>query len=158
MTLPVPTPQETAEWIHENEVCFEITPHYDFYRQKTLCLGLDLTLFAKRPLHCQGGDPGCPACAQTYKMLRAIALRALPPGIHGEFAPFDASFHLRPETHWRTEVDLVVEISGPKGSPDPARDSEQRLNRLISGALEGVGVQSKVWQDSPRGLESGAQG
>ena len=145
MTTAIMTPQGLKDWVHETEVCFEIAPHYDFYRQSKLCAGLDLLLFAKRPPLCRGGDPGCPACAGAFHKLRMIALHALPPGLQCEFGPFDASFHLRPETNWKAELELVVEITGPDGARDPTVRQDRPLAGLISDALESLGAQARVW-------------
>jgi hypothetical protein len=136
---------ELKDWIRENEVCFEIGPNYELYHQDKLQVGFELTLFAKRPSGCRRGDPGCPACTETYETLRGIALKVLPPNLRSEVGPFNAAFHLRSETHWKTEVDLVVQISHPAGTFDAVDEEDRRQSRLLAEALDGLGVRSRVW-------------
>jgi hypothetical protein len=133
------------DWIRENEVCFEILPHHEFHHGSKLQVGFELTLFAMRPLLCQGGDPGCPACEASYAMLREIALRTLPPDVHHVIDPFHAAFHLRPETHWKPEVELVVELIDLDKTFEAVDEDDRRHSRRVAEALEALGAQSKVW-------------
>ena len=138
------TAKELEDWIRENEVCFEILPHHEFYHRSKLQVGFELTLFAMRPPLCQG-DPGCPACEASYAMLREIALRVLPPDVDHVIDPFHAAFHLRRETHWKTEVELVVELIHLDETFEVVDEDDRRHSRGVAAALEALGAQSKVW-------------
>jgi hypothetical protein len=137
--------EEFRDWIRENEVCFEILPHHEFYHRSKLQVGFELTLFAGRPPLCQGGDPGCPACEASHEMLREIALRVLPPDVGHVIAPFHAAFHMRRETNWKTEVELVVELIDLDETFETVDEDDRRDIRRVTEALEALGAQSKVW-------------
>ena len=137
--------EDLRGWIRENEVCFETLPHHEFYHRSKLHVGFELTLFARRPLLCQGGDPGCPACEASHAMLREIALRVLPPDVTWVIDPFHAAFHMRRETNWKTEVELVVELIDLDKTFDTVDDDDRRDIRRVTEALEALGAQSKVW-------------
>jgi hypothetical protein len=137
--------EELRGWIRENEVCFEILPHHEFYHRSKLQVGFELTLFAVRPRLCQGGDPGCPACDASHAMLREIALCVLPPDVGYVIAPYHAAFHLRPETNWKSEVELVIELIDLDETFDAVDEDDRRDIRRVTKALEALGAQWKVW-------------
>ena len=143
------TGKELEDWIRENEVCFEILPHHEFYRRSKLQVGFELTLFAMRPPLCQGGDPGCPACEASHAMLREIALRVLPPDLQHVIDPFHAAFHMRRETRWKPEVELVVELVNLDKTFDTVDEDDRRHSRRVAEELEALGAQSKVWSARP---------
>lgn len=136
--------KELEDWIRENEVCFEILPHHEFYHRSKLHVGFELTLFARRPPLCQG-DPGCPACAASHGMLREIALDVLPPGVEHVIDPFQGAFHMRRETRWKSEVELVVELINLDKTFDTVDEDDRQQSRRLVDALEALGAQSKVW-------------
>jgi hypothetical protein len=134
------------EWIRANEVCWEITPHYEVHEHAPRQAGFDLRLFARRPAACTS-DPGCPACAETHEQLRQIALAVLPDGVRYAIEPFDAAFHLRPENRWQPELDLVVEVLAG-GTSQTGDHSDRDHTRAVAEALSRRGARARVWHEA----------
>src|SRR3989304_5625483 len=99
-------------------------------------------------------------CWDVYEKLRAIALFALPrqhrPTRH-EIAPFDASFHLWPESKWVPEVQLTLEIVHRRDYLRPIDDCEQKCAREIQARLRVLGARSRAGSEGrePLGVETG---
>ena len=138
-----PRDETAQEWIRANEVCWEITPHYEIHEHTQRQAGFDLRLFARRPAACTS-DPGCPACAQAHEQLRQIAFSVLPEGARYSLEPFDAAFHLRPENRWEPELDVVAEVLPRLETAD---SGERDRMRAVGEALSRLGAQAPVWRE-----------
>ena len=133
------------EWIRVHQVCWELMPYHEMHEHAKIQVGFELTLFARHvePL---SNDPGCPECSRIYERLHEIALRALPKDVHAgcvEVSPFDAAFHLRPETGWLPEVTLTLQLVHKHGTLAGA--DEQRWAVEIQQQLRSLGIQPKAW-------------
>ncbi len=140
-TTPLSDKELTA-WIRDHSVCFEVSPHYEVYRHARRQVALDLTLFAQLPEHTVA-DAGDAESSETWGRLRDIALRVLPPDAHRDVEPFDAAYHLRPETLFEPEVEFNVEIW-----PDAAGAVDDEVKGQVHAmeeALLRLGAQRKVW-------------
>jgi hypothetical protein len=134
---------ELSQWIRAHNICYEVSPHFEVYQHAKRQAAYDLTLYAPRP---EGtlADPASPANAETWEQLREIALRVLPQDAHYDIDPFDAAYHLRPETRYEPEVDLNVEVWPPEGFA-PVDEELRQQGRVIEEALLKLGAQPKVW-------------
>jgi hypothetical protein len=134
-------------FVREQRVSAEIAPHFDIDERHRVQTAFDLSLFAARPAACRG-DPACDACQAAWERLAELARSVLPPEAHYRLEPFDASFHLRRESGWEPEVELVVQIlprdlgPGLERVDEAARDTVAR----VQGALDALGVARGVWR------------
>lgn len=145
-----------AAWVREHRVTWELGPLQEMVDHRLATVGLELRLFAQ---HSDGvhPTPGCSECVSLHDKLRAITLAALPHERRAswcQLAPFDAAFHLRPESEWRPEVELTVRITHRNGSPRPLDDNEKRCADEVQQALRELGVQPKRWT-APSGVTPG---
>jgi hypothetical protein len=113
-------------------------------------VGFELRLFGQ---HGSGAhpSPGCAECVALHDKLRSIALAAFPKEhrpTRYDVEPFDASFHLRPETEWTPEVQLTVHIVHREGYLRPVDECEKRCSQEIQEALRVLGVQARAWSKS----------
>jgi hypothetical protein len=140
-------------WIRDHRVCWEIGPLTEHDGHASRPVGLELRLFAS---HAADADaaPGCAVCVELHQTLRAVALLALPeeprPSRY-EFEPFDSSFHMRPESGWRPEVQLVLRIVHGHDFFAPVDECERRCAAEIQDRLRCFGVQPRAWRDPARG-------
>ena len=144
-------------WVGEHKVCWEIGPFVELDQHpnkapERVQVGFELHLFAR---HSEGvkADPGCHECTGLFERLRALAEFTLPKEnrpTHYEIAPFDGSFHLRPESEWVSEVQLTLRLVHERGYLEPVDDCEKRCAEEIQKALRGLGVQPKIWSDARR--------
>ena len=140
-----------SDWIREHRICWELSPLVEMADGRRLPVGYELRLFAR---HTAGvkADPGCHECASLYEKQKAVALSVLPrearPTTY-EFEPFDASWHLRPETTWTPEVQLVLRIVHRGGYLQPIDPCESTCAKEIAAKLRELGAQEKVWVDRP---------
>lgn len=143
-------------WVGEHKVCWEIGPlvELDQHPGKTpvrVQVGFELRLFAR---HSEGvqADPACRECTSLFERLRALAVFTLPKEhrpTRYEIAPFDNSFHMRPESQWVPEVQLTLRLIHEHGYLEPVDDCEKRCAEEIQGRLRALGAQPKAW---PKGL------
>ena len=150
-------------WVTEHKVCWEIGPlvELDQHLGKDTArvqVGFELHLFAR---HSEGvkADPGCRECMSLFERLRALAELTLPKEhrpTRYEIAPFDSSFHQRPESQWASEVQLTLRLIHERGYLEPVDDCEKRCADEIQQALRALGVQPKAWSDSRRAVSSKA--
>ena len=145
---------ELKEWVREHEVCGDVTPHFEIHDHLKIQVGYNLTLLAKTSPLCSL-DPGCDRCALVFEGLEGIARRVLPEGARVEMEPFDASFHLRPETHWEPEVELVMEVLHREGTFEPPDELEREYPAQIRRQLDALGVEARAWK-TRRGPTRGA--
>ena len=131
--------------VREHEVCGEIDPQFEMHHGEKVQVGFRLSLLAQPPLSCSV-EPGCPHCAAVFECLVAIARRVIPHGARFEIEPFDGSFHLRPETRWAPEVELVAEVLHREGTFDPPDEGERSYPAQIRRELAALGVQPKAWR------------
>jgi hypothetical protein len=133
-------------WITEHRVCWELSPRVEVHEHKKIQVGYDLTLFARHPESWKD-EPGCQHCLQHYETLKEIALQALPQthASRCEFAPFDASFHLRPEANWEPEVQLDVAILHRDSTFADVDEDERTLAAAIEQGLKRLGAKPKAW-------------
>jgi len=123
------------EWISTHHVCWEIVPTRA--RNEGGHPGFELTLLAL----CGGGriiDPGRSECHVAHERLAEIVSRVVPPGQPSHVEAFDAAVHLRPESAFAPEVELVAELF-----PEPT--AAARVRSEIETALGRLGVRAKVW-------------
>ena len=138
-------------WVREHRVCWELSPLSELDHHARVPVGYELRLFARHAPAVKA-DPGCAECRDLYEKLKAIALYALPREhrpTRYEVAPFDASFHLRPESGWVPEVQLTLAIVHREGYLRPIDDCETKCAREIEDRLRALGAQSKAWSDGP---------
>jgi hypothetical protein len=141
------------EWVRQHRVTWELGAWQELVDHRPTTVGFELRLFGQHGPH-SDAMPGCQQCQSLYAKLRSIALAAFPKEkecpTRYEVEPFDASFHLRPESEWTPEVQLTVHIIHRDGYLRPLDDSEKRCADEIERALRQLGVQPKSWSDSRR--------
>jgi hypothetical protein len=142
-------PVETAgggleAWVRRHQVCWEVGPYFEVHRDQKMQLGLSLTLLARPPT---GGslDPGREECAGVFEKLEEIVRRTIPPETRIHVEPYDAAFHLRPQTGWEPEVELTVEVLHREGTFEPIDESERGGLALIRKRLSELGLQEGTW-------------
>lgn len=135
-----------AEWVRAHNVCFEVSPHFEVYHHTKRQSACDLTLYALHPDH-SVADPGGPENAEIWEHLRDIALRVLPKDTHYDIDPFDAAYHLRPETLFAPEVEFTLEIWPDEGGFAAVDDQVRQQVHRMEDALLGLGAQRKVWHE-----------
>ncbi len=135
------------EWIREHKVTWELGPWKEMVAHGPVAVGLELRLLAR---HAPDAHPmpGCQECVQIYQALRVVALGALsrehrPTGY--EIEPFEAAFHLRPESGWAPEVQLAIHIIHKEGYLRPLDGCERRCAAEIEHNLAQLGVQPGRW-------------
>lgn len=135
------------EWIQEHKVCWELLPYYMMSEGKKVQIGYELYLYAQHALNVKA-DPGCALCQKIFGELQQIAHLALPKEFRPttfQIVPFDAAFHLRPETRMKNEVQLVLQIVHREGFFNQVDDCERRCSQEIENNLRELGVRSKAW-------------
>jgi hypothetical protein len=146
------------EWVLEHRVTWELGPLQEIVDHRLVTVGFELRLFAQ---HSAGAHPlpGCGECLALHDRLRAITIATLPHERRAswwQLAPFDAAFHLRPESEWRPEVELTVQILHRNGSARPLDASEKRCADEVQQALRDLGAQPRSWSDA-RGAQHEAR-
>jgi len=138
-----------VEWIQRHRVTWEVGPLQEVIDHVSTSVGFELRLFGRHAPDTHP-SPGCPDCQELHARLRAIAEAALPtearPTIH-EIEPFDASFHLRPESEWAPEVQLIVRSVHRQGYLSPVDGCERRCLKETQDALRALGAQPRSWVD-----------
>lgn len=151
------TPEATLRrWIRDHRVCWEVSSLQEVNQQGRVAVGYELHLFAR---HAAGvrANPGCSECRDLHEKLRAIAVFVLPREhrpTRYEIAPFDASFHLRPESEWVPEVQLTLEIVHRQGYLRPIDECELRCAREIEDRLHALGAPSRAWSEGRNASQS----
>lgn len=140
------TDSELSRWIHDHNVCFEASPHFEVLRHTKRQSACDLTLYARHPEQ-RVADPGGPVDAEIWERLRELALRVLPKDAHFDIDPLDAAYHLRPETSFEPEVDLTVEIWPHQGGFAPVDEEVVQQVHSMEAALLALGAQRKLWHE-----------
>ena len=138
------------EWVALHHVTWELGTWQEVVDHRVTAVGFELRLFGQHaPL--VRPSPGCSECRPVFERLRAIAFAAFPKEHRAtkyDIEPFDASFHLRPESAWRPEVQLCVHIVHREGYLRPLDACEKQCAEEIQAALRRLGVQPKRWSDS----------
>jgi len=137
--------ERLKSWVREHQVCGEIDPQFEVHHNRKVQVGFRLSLLAQPTPPCSV-DPGCTRCAAVFECLEAIARRVIPHGARFDIEPFDGSFHLRPETRWAPEVELVAEVLHREGTFDPPDDLERSYPAQIRRELVALGIQPKAWR------------
>jgi hypothetical protein len=88
-------------------------------------------------------DPGCDCVPSLYQGLEQIAARVLPAEARVVVEPFDAAFHLRPETQWAPEVELVAAVLHRAGTFEPPDEAERRYPAQIRARLKSLGIERR---------------
>src|SRR5262245_22703343 len=134
-------------WIHGRRVCWELEPLVEWDGGRRVQVGYQLRLFGRL----SGGlrsDPGGEESEAVHGGLRAIALGVLPTDERAsrcEIEPFDAAFHLRPESHWAPEIQLTIRIVHREGYLRPADPDAKALVATIERRLSGLGARRRNW-------------
>jgi hypothetical protein len=134
--------QDLLGFARRHEVSWEIAPHFELKQGRFRHVGFDLTLHAKTT----GTDPGSAAAVELHAALRGIALPVLPSDVRWEVEPYDASLHLRPETAWAPEVELLVVLRCREGTFDIVGPAEAKRARAIGAALTRRGIPEGVYR------------
>jgi hypothetical protein len=132
-------------WIRECQVSWDVSPHFEVREEHRTAHGLELTLRA-----CHRGHPSDPADEQSvrsYDRLVEIARRVVPASASVALEPFDSSFHLRPETAWQPETQLVVEIL-ETGAAETAVRALRGVRAAVEAGLSALGVPRGQWPTS----------
>jgi hypothetical protein len=140
---------DLKEWVKTHKVCWELLPHETAIDHKIVQVGFELYLYAQHSKDVKA-NPGCVECYELYKKLHEIALQALPVEnrpTRYEITPFDSAFHMRPENHLKTEVQLMLLIIHRTEYVSPIDDCEVKCSTEIQKKLKDLGVQLKVWQE-----------
>jgi len=142
--IPAPTSDQRTlrAWAREHEVCGEIGPQFEVHEGRKLHVGYRLTLMARACPHC-GMDPGCDCVPPLYQGLEQIARGVVPPEARVLVEPFDAAFHLRPETRWAPEVELVAAVLHREGTFDPPDELERLYPAQIRARLKSLGIERR---------------
>ena len=137
------------EWVRQHHVTWELGSWQELADNRLMTVGFELRLYGEHPsAHAR---PGCPECLPVFDKLRAIALAALPSDPRPtkyEVEPFDAAFHLRPESAWHPEIQVTVHIVHREGYLRPLDACEKQCAEEIQAALRRLGVQPKRWSDT----------
>jgi hypothetical protein len=150
------TSEALRSWIVEHQVCWEVSPSFEFHAGRKIQVGFEVTLFARRP-EALKDDPGDPVAEEIYGKLRELVLQALPQGIHPsrcDFAPFEATLHLRPERQWVPEVELRLQIVHRDSTFGEVDEDERRCADQIQDALTRLGARPRVWSTTDEFLHS----
>jgi hypothetical protein len=137
-----------GEWIERARVTYEVISHVEVDRTTASRVGFDLVLRARRPEGCTG-DPTCEACDRSIERLLAAVEACLPASARHEHEPFDHSFHLRPETGFMPELQIVVAVLHPTGTFEEVDEADRALVDRVTRALEALGVQPRVFRARP---------
>jgi len=124
-------------WVRERRVAFEQAPLREQVDGDRIQVGVEFRLFAQLPESAKM-DPGSPQSRRLYAKLKAIARSVLPkerPDTRCQIEPSDAALRLRPETHWKPEVQLTVRVEHRTGHLRPIgrgeRDCAEELRRRL---------------------------
>ena len=139
------TETELGEWIEQARVTYELGQHVVMNADAVARIGFDVILRANRSADCTG-DPTCDACDRTMKNLLAVAGAAIPPDALREAEPDDHSFHLRPETGFAMELQVTVTVFYGSGTFEEAGKEDATLSLRVTGALEAMGVQPRLFR------------
>ena len=142
------------DWVRQHRVTWELGAWQELVGHQATTVGFELRLFGRHEPHVHA-SPGCRECVLVFERLQALAFAAFPKEHRPtkyEVEPFDASFHLRPESEWKAEIQLTVHIVHRDGYLRPLDECEKRCAEEIKKALRGLGVQPKSWSDSGRGV------
>lgn len=146
------------EWVRQHRVTWELGAWQELVDHRPTTVGFELRLFAQHGPH-SGASPGCEQCVSLHERLRAIALAAFPQEHRPtkyEIEPLHASFHLRPESEWKPELQLTVHIVHRDGYLRPLDECEKRCAEEIQKTLRALGVQPRTWSDARKGAGTGA--
>lgn len=141
------TEDTLRRWIRDHRICWEIAPLIEMNDGARMQVGFELRLFARHRPECHPA-PGCPECRDLYEKLRVLAITVFPTETRPtryDIAPFDASFHLRPESEWLPEVQLTVLIVHRDGYLMPVDACEGRCAKEIQESLHRLGARPKAW-------------
>jgi hypothetical protein len=134
-------------WIRGHEVCWESLPHRELWRGRLCAIGYDVILAARAGSFRCG--PGGKRALCVFRRLEQLASRVLPqPGpTEITVGRFEPTFQLRPETHFRPEVSLVVNVRHHTSNYfGPIDAQEIESTRHLEDALSKLGAQSRTWQ------------
>ena len=139
-------------WIHDHRVSWELLPHFEIHDHRKIQIGFDLTLYAEDPgaLGREFDDAEGP---RIQEMLREIAHRVLPPEsatTHIISDPSQPAVRLRPETGFRTEIALNLEIVHRHEDFAEADAEERAQAGRVERELRSLGAHAGVW---PEGLK-----
>lgn len=141
------TDADLAIWVQASRVTHEIRIRRTIEDSSTRDAGFDVTLRADRPEGCSG-DPTCEACDRAVERLFALLEDCLPVGTRHVHEPFDHSFHLRPETGFDPELQVVVSVFPLEGSLGEEAEAHAPLLDVVVRDLERRGVQPRVFRAS----------
>ncbi len=137
------------DWVEAHRVCWEATEHRELTPGGVHAIGYDIVLMAQ----CAGPgpcDPGGAGSVEIYERLAEIAKRVSAADARESVSlrPFQASFHLRRETQWAPEVQLVMEIRHRHADYfGPLDAGEKSCLSRIEGSLTALGVQRDAWKN-----------
>jgi hypothetical protein len=124
------------DWIRTCHVCWDIEPLRP--RMDGGHPGFELSLLAR----CEGAlDPAGKSCQEAYERLVEIVRRVLPPEAPCHLEAFDTAVHLRPESAFAPEVELVVEVF-------PEAAAALHVQPSVRAALGRLGVRAHAWSDA----------
>jgi len=141
---------EITKWITEHKVCWELFPYFILVGDQTVEVGFELYLYAQHADSVRA-DPGCNECRKLYDRLQELAVLTLPQEhrpTRYEIEPFDSSFHIRPETKLKTEVQLKMLIIHREDFLRPVDNCERKCVKEIQQNLAALGVQPRIWSQS----------
>lgn len=147
------------QWVQEHRVAWETARWHEMVGREATAVGFELRLFGqhKTPAH---PNPGCRECVALHSRLSAIVKSVLPQDrrvTEFEIEPFDASFHLRPESDWVAEVELTVHIVHREDHLRPVDECQRRCTEVIQKGLAALGVRPRAWSRATPSL-SGVRG
>jgi hypothetical protein len=141
-----PEEMRLKQWTRQHRVTYEVSPHFEMQRHQKVTTGFDLTLHAARSGPCTS-DPGCACCHAIHDGLGVLVRQVVPNGARYQVEAFDSSFHLRPETQWEPEIELVAEIQPRAGAFASVDDGDAAYLEAIREALGRLGAQLGKWKD-----------
>ncbi len=142
----------SRQWVEQHRVSYEMAPLLEGVKghgvQRT---GYELSLFALL-------DPGDPndedagrerQARAVYEGLRRLMEHAIATGpespSHLEILPFDHAAHLRPESRYRAEIQLTIQVT-PKDPQQKLTDAEAAVRIAQAEARLGeLGLRRKSW-------------
>jgi hypothetical protein len=144
------TEHAVRQCVREHQVCWEVAPINEMRGHDRIQVGYELRLFARHAA--RNTSPGSMAARTLHEKMSAVAAFVAPSECRPsrcEIAPFDASFHMRPESQWQPEVQLTVRIIHEEGYLRAIDACETRCAREIAARLHGLGAQEKAWHATP---------
>jgi hypothetical protein len=137
---------ELRDWVTQHHACWETTVHREWTPAGVRPVGYDVLVSAT----CVGHGPWDPAGERARAMLARMRqlIEQITPNegradVHVE--PLEPVFQLRPQTDWRPEVRIVVEVRHGSDLSEGLDDDERAGVGRLERGLERWGAARGAW-------------